>query len=179
MADDEHPLAGHRPRQLLQEGIDALADLRQRLAAGRTREKRAERVPVLLQPRKRRLGLRVGHVVGVAAVAFANEEMMPDGHSRALLGRVGLEQVLERLHRSRVAGVDDVVERPVGVAQRDAGQAGLPAALVGQLDEMVRHALDGLAGLVVQVEPVLFLDNVALRLAVADEDEQRRTVSGF
>ena len=86
--------------------------------------------------------------------------------------------MLERLHGPGIAGVDDVVERSVGVPQRHAGHARLPPALVGQLDEMVRHALDGFARLVVQIEPVLLLDDIALRLAVADENQERRTVGG-
>jgi hypothetical protein len=92
--------------------------------------------------------------------------MMADRHPRALLGCVGLEDVLERLHGPRVTGMDDVVERPVSLAQRNTREAGLAAPLIRQLDEMVRNPLDGFARLVVQVEPVLLLDDVALGLAV-------------
>lgn len=112
------------------------------------------------------------------AVALADEEMMPHGHTGAFLGGIRSEDLLRGLHRARVARVEDVIEGAEHLAQRLAGHGGLAVPFLRQRDQVVRDPFDGLAGLVVQVEVIALLDDVALGLAVADENEEGRTVHG-
>jgi hypothetical protein len=119
---------------------------------------------------RRSLGVR--HVIRVAAVALADEKMMPDDRARALLARIRSEQVLRRLDGAGVAGVEHVVERPERLPQRLPGDGRLAAALLGEGNQVIRDPLHGAAGLVVQIEVIPLLDDIALRLAVPDEDEQ-------
>src|SRR5436853_6089932 len=82
MRDDEDALAGAIAKQYVKKQIHTSRNVGEALAAGRTSEPWAERVPVVLQPRKRGLGFRRGHVVGVTVLSLSRERIDSNGRSR-------------------------------------------------------------------------------------------------
>src|SRR3989344_832128 len=109
MNNSPNVLACPIAKKHVKENINSFGDISQTFATWRAGEKTAERLPILFQIRKVGFRLFGSHVIGKAGITLTDKRIHANIDLIQFILRVGFENAIQRLNRTLVSGMVNII----------------------------------------------------------------------